>query len=687
MSVEQLQASHSVTGLAKPGFVRDETPGPPPEDPRRLAATYEQAGIGVVEIDAEGKILRVNDHLSNLLGLTPHEMVGRSLFDLSPADDVIRDKGQYQRQVAGEIDGYSIEKRFRRKDGSAFWVSATSRSVKDPDGRFLYAVSVQQDISDRKRAEDVVRRRGQEQAALHQLTARLQHAAELKDVYAAAMNAMFWALDCERASVLLFDAAGVMRFVAARGLSEAYSKAVEGHSPWSADARRSRSPIFIDDVEAADLPDDLKAHGPGRRHRSARLHSAVRAVRLIGKFMTYYDRAASSSPRHEVDARASPSRVSSASGLSGCVRERAARSSSSSIVESSDDAIVSKDLNGIVQPGTRRRMPFRIQRRRGRSASRSPMLIPQDRLDEEPEILARIRRGERVDHFETVRQRKDGSLIDISLTISPVRDPNGRSSALRRSPATSPRSKEAEARLRDSERQLQDFSPAIPAAIYTTDAEGRITYYNEAAVEFAGRDAELGSDEWCVTWKLYWPDGTPLPHDQCPMAIALKEGRPIRGVEAVAERPDGTRVPFIPYPTPLRDADGNVIGAINMLVDISERKEAETQQRILLNELNHRVKNNMQMLQSLLSASIRQTKSEEARRTLQDARGADRRDGGGAARVVLDQRRFALRRRGVRAFGLRDRPAGVPGPHADQLSGRRHRARQRCSHAARFDPQ
>src|SRR6185436_2093659 len=105
----------------------------------------------------------------------------------------------------------------------------------------------------------------------------------------------------------------------------------------------------------------------------------------------------------------------------------------------------------------------------------------------------------------------------------------------------------------------------------------------------------------CGSWKLYWPDGRPLPHDQCPMATALKEGRPIRGVEAVAERPDGTRVPFLPYPTPIRDANGKLVGGINMLVDVSERKQAETQQRVLLNELNHRVKNNMQMLQSLLS--------------------------------------------------------------------------------------
>ena len=73
-----------------------------------------------------------------------------------------------------------------------------------------------------------------------------------------------------------------------------------------------------------------------------------------------------------------------------------------------------------------------------------------------------------------------------------------------------------EAGYRVAGRELLD---ALPAAIYTTDAAGRITYYNTAAVQLAGRRPELGSDEWCVSWRLYWPDGTSLPHDQCPMAV------------------------------------------------------------------------------------------------------------------------------------------------------------------------
>ncbi|MDQ2985401.1 MAG: response regulator [Armatimonadota bacterium] len=131
------------------------------------------------------------------------------------------------------------------------------------------------------------------------------------------------------------------------------------------------------------------------------------------------------------------------------------------------------------------------------------------------------------------------------------------------------------AALREGERRFREMIDALPTAIYTTDAEGRITHYNPAAAEFAGRAPQLGDDEWCVTWKLFRPDGTPLPHDECPMAIALKEGRVIRGSEAIAERPDGTRVWFEPYPTPLRNEAGEIVGGINMLVDITDRRQHE----------------------------------------------------------------------------------------------------------------
>ena len=168
-----------------------------------------------------------------------------------------------------------------------------------------------------------------------------------------------------------------------------------------------------------------------------------------------------------------------------------------------------------------------------------------------------------------------------------------------------------QATLRERERRFRELLDSLPAAVYTTDAAGRITYYNESAAELWGHRPYLGTSEWCGSWKLFWPDGTPLRHDECPMAIALKENRAVRGMEAACERPDGTRVPFIPYPTPIHDEAGRLIGAVNMLVDISERKRAEEQQAIMVRELHHRVRNTLATVQAIMGSTARTSETIE----------------------------------------------------------------------------
>ena len=714
------------------------------EQHEQLAVTYEHAGTGIAEVDANGILLRVNARLCGMMGFSAQQLQGRSIFDETFPEDRERDRAQFLRQTAGEIDRYTIEKRIRRSDGSYVWVSITSASVRDGQGEFLYAVRVQTDIDDRKRTEERLARRMDEQAALYGFTERLQHAESLRDVYEPALDAITRALRCSRASILLFDETGVMRFVAWRGLSETYRRAVDGHSPWTAETRDPQ-PISLADIEAAGLPDELTQAIRAENIGALAFIPLTGSGRLLGKFMAYFDaphaftdeeidvavtlarqlglavqRMRTEAARREAERAAQQlaaivessddaiysedpngiittwnrgaaqlfgyaaaeaigrpiamliphdRRDEEAKILAGCragerlhqyetVRQRkdgslveisltvspmcdargrligvskiarditerkqGARAALqlASIVASSDDAIISKDLDGVIttwNQGAERIFGYTAAEAVGRPVT---ILFPQDRFDEEPSILARIRAGERIEHYETVRRRKDGSLIDISLTVSPMKDARGRTVGASKIARDITERKHAEARLRDSERRLQELLAAIPAAIYTTDALGRVTYYNEAAVELAGRTPVVGSDQWCVTWKLYWPDGRPLPHDQCPMAVALKEGRAVRGVEAVAERPDGTRVPFIPYPTPLRDAGGNIVGAINMLIDISERKQAETHQRVLLNELNHRVKNNMQMMQSLLDGAAKQVRGPEERAIFEEA--------------------------------------------------------------------
>jgi PAS domain S-box-containing protein len=588
----------------------------------RLAAIYERVGVGIVEIDRDGRMLRVNQQLCQLTGHTARELLGRTIFQETLPEDSDADLRQFERQVAGEIDRYAIEKRIRRSNGDHIWAEVTSSSVRDAAGQFLYAVRVQHDITGRKRAEQALARRMEEQAALFDFSKRLQHVASAQQIHDIALDAIVRALDCQRAAVLLFDGSEVMRFVAWRGLSGPYRQAVEGHSPWTKDEKNPQ-PVCFADIKASDLSDELKETISREGIGAVAFIPIQQDGRLVGKFMAYYD-----TPHlflePELEVALTLARQLGF-GLAGLRAEHARRKAErdalqlASIVESSDDAIISKDLDGVIQTwnaAAQHLFGYTAEEAVGQPVL---MLIPADRQDEEPDILARLRRGERIHHYETVRLHKDGRLIEISLSVSPMRDGSGRIIGASKIARDITERKEAQRKLLESEQRLQELLTAIPAAIYTTDAEGRITYFNEAAVDLAGRVPMLGSDEWCVTWKLYHPDGSPLPHDQCPMAIALKEGRAIRNAEAVAERPDGTRVPFIPFPTPLRDASGAVVGAINMLVDISERKQAETQQRLLLDELNHRVKNNMQILQSLLFTSARRVKSDEARQVLDDA--------------------------------------------------------------------
>ncbi|MET0482789.1 MAG: PAS domain S-box protein [Aestuariivirgaceae bacterium] len=115
---------------------------------------------------------------------------------------------------------------------------------------------------------------------------------------------------------------------------------------------------------------------------------------------------------------------------------------------------------------------------------------------------------------------------------------------------------------------------ALPVAIYMTDAEGRIVFYNEAAAAMWGNHPEPGA-KWCGSWRLYHADGKPMAHEDCPMAVTLRDRRPVRGAESILERPDGRKVRFQPWPSLLTDETGAVVGAINLLIDITDRREAD----------------------------------------------------------------------------------------------------------------
>lgn len=271
-------------------------------------------------------------------------------------------------------------------------------------------------------ADAALAREARQQKTLYSFTDRLFRARTLDDIYEAALDAIVGALGCARASILCFDHEGIARFVAWRGLSDGYRAAVDGHSPWRPVERDAR-PIFIEDIAKSGEPSPLVETVLAEGIQALGFIPLAGTDALLGKFMVYYD-TPRVFPDHEREIALIISRQ-----LGFAIERHAADASArrlTALVESSEDAIVAKDLNGIItdwNPGAERLFGYSRAEIIGKPVT---ILIPDDRQDEEPSILARIRAGERVEHYETVRRRKDGSLLDISLTISPIRDAGGR---------------------------------------------------------------------------------------------------------------------------------------------------------------------------------------------------------------------------------------------------------------------
>ncbi|MGH6950006.1 MAG: helix-turn-helix domain-containing protein [Vitreimonas sp.] len=114
---------------------------------------------------------------------------------------------------------------------------------------------------------------------------------------------------------------------------------------------------------------------------------------------------------------------------------------------------------------------------------------------------------------------------------------------------------------------------SLPLAIYLTSSDGVILFCNTEAALLAGRAPRVGQDRWCVCWRAYDLDGKRIAPEEGPMAVALQTGRAVRGAVAVAERPDGSRQSFVPFPTPLVNRAGELFGGFNALYPVKRNVE------------------------------------------------------------------------------------------------------------------
>ena len=200
--------------------------------------------------------------------------------------------------------------------------------------------------------------------------------------------------------------------------------------------------------------------------------------------------------------------------------------------------------------------------------------VPAFRRDELKRKFDQTLQGEKI-KYEVGYPQQDGSKITFDVKLSPAISEEGIITGICITYDDISERKRAEEITRDSEKKYRNLIENLPEAVYTCDAAGYIQLYNKAAVKLWGREPEPGKDFWCGSWRIFNTDGSILPLDSCPMAVCLKRGIPVHGKEILIQRPDESYRHVLPYPSPIFNAEGQLAGAINMLLDVTNKKERE----------------------------------------------------------------------------------------------------------------
>jgi PAS domain S-box-containing protein len=405
---------------------------------RELADLIENAPVGLHWVGADGTILWANQAELDLLGYTREEYIGRHIAEFHADEDVISD---ILTRLTRNETLHSYEARLRCKDGSIRYVLISS-NVRREDGEFIHTRCFTRDITERKRSEEALR----------------DNEEQFRAVVETAPDAI---ITIDEESTLLFVSQSIEKifgYTAAELLGQPLTMLM---------------PEYLRHLHQAGIKRYLET---GQKHigweavELPGLHKDGREIPLEISFSEF----TSKGKRHFT-------------GIARDITQRKLTETKlfqmAAIIESSDDAIISKKLDGTIlswNPGAERLYGYTPEEAIGKPIT---MLIPSDQPDEEPQIIERIKRGERIDHYETVRMRKDGKRVDISLTVSPVRDASGRIIGA---------SKIA--------RDISERKRAVEAQRFLTDATREIasTLDYETTLKSVARMAVPGLADWCT---------------------------------------------------------------------------------------------------------------------------------------------------------------------------------------------
>ena len=432
---------------------------------RRLteqARLLDLSNDAIIVRDHRDRIVYWNRGAEEMYGFSAKEALGKITHELlqtaHPENlEKIRKNLERDNRWSGELV-------HTRKDGKTITVFSRWSLDRDVRGRPPSILETNTDVTARKRAE-------QQQRALYQF-AQLQHiATNVGEIHDASLDAILSAMDCHRASILLFDKEKVMRFVAWRGLSERYRKAVEGHSPWKPDAKNPK-PVCINDVDIADIPKPLRSTIRSEGIRAAAFIPLVSSQKLIGKFMTYYD-----APHVFTDDElklATTIATQLAQAIEHKRDEEALRESAErfrAIVDQANAGMGRYDIKGDIQFVNRRfcrMLGYKESELIGKSVRE---ITHPDDLEKTFHAFELVKSKGEASEIDKHYIRKDGSIVWVNVSDAPELDASGRCKFVVAVVVDITARREAEAALRKSKEALEEIVEQRTKALSVANTE------------------------------------------------------------------------------------------------------------------------------------------------------------------------------------------------------------------------